>query len=441
MKAPGGFIESCTSTVVRPRPSMTLPARGVFQFPPPWNTRGIRVTNVKQEVGRDVLWDVYSYWPRINFHAGRETLRVFLCLDRNRGGPGPVTYEVDKRLGAVEGPTPVFPPTDHPLSWATGEQWYWSRVNPDILYCSDLGRLYRRRIGSNEMNAVADVGSLVAQLGDMLPPGEKVLWQWHTAYDDKTHSCSVKIRTDDGPWPLVGSAVYREDAAAHWTYFPEIGTLDECQISKDSRYLLIKDNIDSIDGEDNVIQDLRDGSTRTILDKQGAAGHSDNGYGYMVAADNHYPSLANAWRLWMFEESSQPQGLVVYHSPSWDAELKHVSHVNARNELPTRQYVVGSGASKILGPRANEIVGFRLDGSLECVVIAPVLTDMNAPGGGNEYAKLPKGNLDFGGEWFCWTSNAGGAFLDAFLVQVPTPLLVGSTPVPVCTHSCPVHCG
>ena len=58
-------------------------------------------------------------------------------------------------------------------------------------------------------------------------------------------------------------------------------------------------------------------------------------------------------------------------------------------------------------PRNNEIVCFRLDGSLQVVVVAPVMTDLNAPGGGDDYRKQPKGNLDVTGQYFIWTSNVG----------------------------------
>src|SRR5687768_8027241 len=43
--APGGFVESATSTTVRSRVTPTLPTRGRFTFPPPYNTTGIRLTN------------------------------------------------------------------------------------------------------------------------------------------------------------------------------------------------------------------------------------------------------------------------------------------------------------------------------------------------------------------------------------------------------------
>jgi hypothetical protein len=52
------------------------------------------------------------------------------------------------------------------------------------------------------------------------------------------------------------------------------------------------------------------------------------------------------------------------------------------------------------------------------------MTNLDAPGGGTDYAKTPKGNLDISGKYFIWTSNLGGNRLDAFLVKVPSQLLV-----------------
>ena len=54
----------------------------------------------------------------------------------------------------------------------------------------------------------------------------------------------------------------------------------------------------------------------------------------------------------------------------------------------------GGNARREQRPRNNEIVCFRLDGSLQVVVVAPVITDLNAPGGVDDYRKQPKGNLD-----------------------------------------------
>ena len=85
-----------------------------------------------------------------------------------------------------------------------------------------------------------------------------------------------------------------------------------------------------------------------------------------------------------------------------------------------QQRACASNASRLDLPRVNEIVCFRLDGSLSTLIVAPNLTDLDASGGGpDDYTKLPKGNLDITGEYFIWTANAGTNRLDAYIVPVP----------------------
>ena len=86
-----------------------------------------------------------------------------------------------------------------------------------------------------------------------------------------------------------------------------------------------------------------------------------------------------------------------------------------------QQFACGSNADR--GPAQNEILCFRLDGSQQNLVVAPVMTDLNASGGVSDYFKLPKGNLDITGEYYIWTTNMGGNRIDAFLVKVPAQLL------------------
>ena len=107
----------------------------------------------------------------------------------------------------------------------------------------------------------------------------------------------------------------------------------------------------------------------------------------------------------------------------------HVSHANAKLGVnPEQQYACGSGANRTNTNRANEIICFPLDGSLRVLVVAPVMTDLNAAGGGDDYSKAPKGNMDVAGQYFIWTSNLRGNRLDAFLVRVPSQLLTGQGP-------------
>jgi hypothetical protein len=101
-----------------------------------------------------------------------------------------------------------------------------------------------------------------------------------------------------------------------------------------------------------------------------------------------------------------------------------ISHIRAKASVPMgQQFACGSSADR--GSVQNELVCFRLDTSYDQLVVAPIMTNLDAPGGGNDYAKTPKGNLDISGKYFIWTTNLGGNRLDAFLVKVPAQLLTG----------------
>jgi hypothetical protein len=251
----------------------------------------------------------------------------------------------------------------------------------------------------------------------------RYIWQMHSSSDDRVHSATLRA-TDT--YESLGCLVYREDTAA-FSYFPRMGTaedFDECQIDASGRWLLIKENVDAAYGDDDRIIDLATNNAETILlDQNGAGGHSDSGFGYMVAADN-WDSHPGALKLWKFG-ATPLQGVLVHYSTDWNAqEPDHISHLNARMDVvPESQYACGSTASRTTtSSRANEVICFPLDGSQRVLVVAPVMTDLNASGGGSDYAKAPKGNLDITGQYFIWTSNMGGNRLDAFIVKVPGQL-------------------
>jgi hypothetical protein len=211
------------------------------------------------------------------------------------------------------------------------------------------------------------------------------------------------------------------EATGQFSFFPAKGTYDECHIDKSGRYLMIQENIDGRNGLENVIVDLQTGVQTVIYDENGGVGHADMGYSYMVGADNFNP-LPNAFITWSFLPTPR-KGPAVFHSSGWGiSRIDHVSHQNAKPSLPMQQqFACGSTAER--GPAQDEILCFRLDGSQKELVVAPVMTDLNASGGGTDYFKLPKGNLDITGQFFIWTTNLGGNRMDAFLVKVPAQLL------------------
>jgi hypothetical protein len=433
-----GIVDSATSAGLRPTLSAGqtqtfLPTRGAFTFPSPYGTTGFRLTNGGDCGGADCVMPVgYSYWNNINNHAGSETMLVFLGLERRKGGGGPTLFSVHKRTGETQNLGPIFSP-DSPHSWATGEGWYFSRTRQYALYLNDGPRLLRYDVQSKAIETVFDVTSQY--------PG-RYIWQIHSSNDDRVHSATLR---DSSSYQMLGCVAYREDTRRFY-YYPKKGDFDECQIDKSGRWLVIKENLDGKNGEDNRIIDLETGAEHVLSDENGAAGHSDIGFGYMVSEDN-FSSQPGAVRVWRFDmdlrgghpASVAGQGTLVYQLSSWESGVGHVAHGNSRAGTGLdQQGACASNAHRQQLARVNEIVCFRLDGSLNALIVAPNMSDLNAAGGGSDdYLKMPKGNLDVTGEYFIWTANAGSGRLDAFIVRVPWSRLGGGAPAPAPTPTEP----
>jgi hypothetical protein len=426
-----GLIESATGNAMRPKfTSRDVPSsRGRFTFPSPYNTEAVRLTEAADCNGSDCVRPVgYAYWSNINNHAGQDVMLVFLGLK----GPGPTLFSYNKATGQTRNLGSIFA-GDNTHGWATlstGEGWYFSGTRPTALYINEPGgsRLFRYDVLAHTWETVFDASSQL--------PG-KYIWQVHSSNDDRVHSFTVR---DKGSYAMEGCAIFREDQR-RFVYFARKGNdFDECQIDKSGRWLLIKEQLDGSAGEDNRVIDVDSNTERVLNDPDGAAGHSDMGYGYLVAEDN-FNNRPGAVRVWDFTRDlrgGQPnspvqgQGTLVYQLADWMPLAQHIAHGNSKPGLPLDQQVAcASNGSAATAPRVNEIVCFKLNGSLDTLVVAPTLTDVNAPGNGgtdgDAYWKYPKGNLDITGEYFIWTTNGGTNRLDAFIVKVPLGRLGASS--------------
>lgn len=424
-EAPGGIVELATSTAVRSPltrgeiDALVPTSRAQFHFPAPYGTEAFRITLPGDCGGQDCVNSVgYAYWRNLNNHTSSDTIYLFLGLDRNKGGAGPTLFSVNKTTKQVARVGPLFGQSDS-RSWASGEGWYFSAVSPTGLYMNAGPRLLRYDVMTHGEATVLDISTRP----DLYGVGAYV-WQTHTSYNDSVHSFSVKGYTD---YQSRGCGVYLA-GANQYRFFPSDPLkYDECQIDSSGRWLIIKEQVDGLRGVDTRIIDLELNTEVVQLNGPtpgGGGGHSDLGFGYMIEADNFYPSGA-AFKLWKFGTNPLGPGTVVYSDPTWSSEsVYHVTHLNSASAGPENQYSCGSGAERRQGPRVGEIVCFLLDGSLKTLVVAPVMTSLDAPGGSDDYSKLPKGNIDVTGSYFVWTSNLGGVRQDAFLVRVPSQLLV-----------------
>ena len=434
--ATGGFIASSSDNGLRApltggAAQAILPQRGVFTFPAPYGTTGIRVTNASDCGGNDCVDYGYSYWSKINNHAGSDTMLIVVGLNRSRGGAGPTLFTYNKATGETKNAGPLFD-AGSSYAYSTAEQWYFSATRPNALYLGESGtRMLRYDVISKSLETVFDVTSLLG--------GGRYLWQMHSSNDDRVHSATVKHAST---YQDLGCLVYREDTHQHF-FFPPKGDYDECQIDKSGRWLVIKENVDNNYNEDNRIIDIETGAEQVLWDQNGAAGHSDMGWGYIVGEDDKWGANPYGVRVWQFDSNMQSaSGLVVYAMPSWNGPgVGHIAHGNARAGVAfNQQMACSSNAGDSSLARTNEIVCYRLDGSMQVLVVAPNMTDLNAAGGGSDaYSKRPKGNLDPTGEYFLWTSNMGGNRADVFIVRIPTQVLgmtpsaPGATPPPTTT--------
>ena len=441
--APGGFIESDETSVVRGILSPAqiagfMPAgRGSFTFPAPYNTAGIRVTQPSDCGGQDCVDMTYSYWRNMSNSAGSNTMYILVGLDRNRGGQGPTLFSYDKPSGALTDVGPLFA-ANSSLSWYSTEAMYFSYSLPTKIYIVAGTQLLRYDVLAHTFETVVDVSTQYPNT---------VLHQANSSNDDDVHSATLEDATT---YNALGCVAYKV-STKQFFYYPAPGFFDECQIDKSGRYLLIKeklpvDTCTSCD-EDNLFVDLQTGAQVVLMDQNGAGGHSDLGYGWYVSADN-WNNDANAWRLWDLSvpltngvattQSGLSQGALVYHNLSWSAfNPSHISFENALPNVPiSQQYACGGAVNGNITPQSNDIVCFMLNSAVapaseQVLVVAPVMTDLNATGGNatcpscTDYAKDPKGNIDPTGQYFFWTSNIAGSRLDAFIVQIPSQLLTG----------------
>lgn len=431
--APGGFMESDETSLVRPPLSATqisafMPNRGEFTFPAPYKTQAWRLTNASDCGGYDCVDYIgYAYWRNMSNSSGSNTLYIFVGLNKSRGGSGPTLFKLDKNTGRLTKIGPLFPVTS-PYSEFTGEGWYFSYSRPSELYLlsSGLSALMRYDVLNHRLTQVFSITSEY--------PGD-TLAQCNSSNDDQTDACTLQ----DPRYQPLGCILYQAGSNT-LTLYPRTGAFDECQIDKSGHWLVIKEKTPTTCAScdvDNVIVNLQTAQQRLLSDQNGAGGHSDLGYGYYLAADN-WNTLPNALRLWDLSRRAHTgsgNGGLVYHNREWSVNAPgHVSFENAKPGVAiSQQYACGSAINNNKAPHANEIVCFMLDTSVplhseQVLVLAPIMSSLTAPGGGSDYAKQPKGNLDPTGQYFIWTANLHGNRLDAFIVRVPSRIMTGPTP-------------
>ena len=417
---PGGWVEKA-GTTYRTRltasqiQSFVPSQRGPFTIPAPYNTKAVRITDASDCGGQDCVWYVgYSYWRNSNAHQNSNEMLIFVGLANNRGGAGPTLFKFNKTTDAITKVGPLFPAGSKFLNF-TGEGWYFSATRPNTMYINDGPKMLRYDVMTKAFETVFDV---TAQFGT-----DRRVWQMHSSNDDLVHTATLRVNSTG---EMLGCLVYLESTKT-FRWYPKVGVFDECNLDKSGRWTISLEDLGVPNDIAMRVFDNQTGQETRINGPYGTLGHLDTGYGYAVGADN-YNSLPNASIMWSFNPSIV-QGPVVQYNVNWNiTAVNHISHTNSKpNVAGSQQYACGSDASTNYSVQ-NEITCFRIDGSRDQLIVAPVMTDPNATGGCCDfYARQPKGNLDITGQYFIWTTNLGGNRMDAFLVKVPSQLLVNGS--------------
>ena len=285
------------------------------------------------------------------------------------------------------------------------------------MFVTDRAKWYRYHVPSQTLEMFIDA---VGMWG-----ANREVVQMHTAADDRQHV--FKIRTADAAHTTIGIGYYMEPGGP--IRFYAAPSADEAHIDQSGRWTLVLHN----DGNNEIYDNSTGVMVTQVSEGLGALGHTDAGWGYFVGLDNYHPQPGA-----VILRTTDPwtnQGLM-HHNYDWDlCQMNHVALPRSTNNNHANQIALGSNIA-VNSVYQNEVTAVRLDGNTQQLVVAPIMTDLNASGGGiDPYAKYPKGNCDVTGDYFIWTTNLSGNRLDAFVVEVPRQLLLDLTP-PVAPSDC-----
>jgi len=195
----------------------------------------------------------------------------------------------------------------------------------------------------------------------------------------------------------------------------ETDDLDEIQVDKGGRYCVVKGSKQGKGVVQVRVVDLQTGSVEELLDDgpDFAPGHSDNGRGTVIGADN--------WRNQItFRGLASPHELrtVLDLDNDWSQDY-HISMLADDEDWVLLSFYVGNDLPSS-GVFRNEIVQVATDGSQRVRRLAH-----HRSGFAGQYWNSPRANISRDGRFVVFTSNwEGTGQRDVFILRVP-PVIHG----------------
>jgi uncharacterized protein (TIGR03437 family) len=379
-------------------PAPPLPGAGGTLTDAVFGTQIMRVTDQSDasEAGT-----AYSYWPTFN----RDSTRLLV----HYADGTPRLYAFDPaafRLGAKDLP-PQPPASDGGMGVASWEDATWSGLDPNKLFV-------HRGVALFAYDAAARSYAKLFDLTSQFPAGSYFL-QMSVSRDDDTFAFTVR----DAAYAVSGYVVYRR-SAARLVVNERVTTLDEVQVDKTGRYLVVKTGAQGRGAVEVRVFDMAAGGVTDLTDDAPdyAPGHSDNGGGTVIGGDNWMNRIT-------FRRLSTPHVIVpILDMGSHWGNDNHVSML-ADDEAWALVSFFGTAAAGVL---QRELVLVATDGSGRVRRLAhhhSILKD---------YLDSPRANISRDGRFVAFTSNWGGtARRDLFVARTGSAPVSTPTPTPTAT--------
>ena len=390
-----------TDKKIYPEPALPrLPRAGGKLTDPTFGTEILRVTDEQTAVDGGTF---YSYWP--TFNANNTKLLVRTAND----GTAHV-YDFDPVNFAI-GSRKLIPAS--PAGYPNVESAIWSGIDPDALYALVGTKIYAFHPSKGSYSLVADFSR------DF--PGD-FFWQLSVSRSNDDIFAFARRRTNaTGGSDSVGyGADSRSQKKLLINQSVEPNDMDEVQVDKSGRWLVVKGEFKTIGGMS--IRDLQNGGSRKVL-KYGpqdfAPGHSDNAAGFIAGYNNYLNTFDR-------RNFTNPKPITALLSLGQDwTQGNHVSLLADNDGWMLLSFFEVAAVPNPVGPFHNEIILAKTDGSEKVIRLIHHRSVYK------DYYDTPRANISKDGQFVAFTSNWGGRQRrDMFIGRIqPPPADTRPTPV------------
>lgn len=355
-----------------PAPSPLPPAGGVL-IDPTFCTPILRVTDEKD--GQH-LQTAYSYWPTFNV----DNTRIYVLQDDT--GLSGVFYRFDADPFTISDKELVFIDPTPDGTIPSREDATWSATDPDVIFCHSKLNLWSYNVVTRQYTLLRDFKAELA---------EGHLKQMSRSIDDNTFAFTAANRR----YRPVGSLAWRRDEDHAFIRPLDPEGLDEVQIDKTGRFLVIKTGAQGPTAIQVRIMDLDTGLVEDLLDgpPDYAPGHGDLGRGFIVGYEN--------WKNRVLSRNlSEPHKFKTAFDMEndWTQDV-HVSML-ADNDRWVLYSLYTQDECETPGLFHNEIVRMSTNGD-QVIRLAHHQSCVS------EYWESPRANISRDGRFVAFTSNWG----------------------------------